>query len=295
MPESPAGQAASSSATPPNPKIGTGDWSAYTLPLESIYQAAAGWKHRLEGIDKPWLCWNVNHRWCLLQQKMVRSVGWTPIVGIDPRAGMPPLIPEAIGIDFDADFHFPVMWPHFPLEFAFLFAPRLAFWHADLLCRLPLFQELAASFAALRPGSMAAVLDKGGRRNMFAFKKHRFWELIGCTTSEASADQFRVGAGWWRCFDQHPNCTDPAERSKRRAYSYDSGVGILYWRNVYKGEVIDVGLHRVKEGHCSEIGATRYVPGPDHTTPHRNLGLELDQNYSLDEVAARLGISSFLE
>jgi hypothetical protein len=275
--------------------IGTGDWNAYTLSLDRINTAAAGWKRCLSGVERPWLCWNVSHRWCLLQQKLVRRVGWTPVVGFDPRVGMPPLISEAIGIDFNADFHFPIMWPHFPLEFAFLFAPRLAFWHADLLCRISLMKDLAQLFSSLRRGTMAAVLDRGGLRNLLSFRTHRFWELCGCTTAEASADQFRVGAGWWRHFSQHPSCKDPAERAKRRAYSYDSGVGILYWRNVYNGSVIDIGIRRVKEGHCSEIGAAKYIPGPNHASPRRDLSSELDQNYSLDDVAQRLGIGSLIE
>jgi hypothetical protein len=277
-----------------DPAIGTGNWKSYSLPMDLIYEAAAKWKVHFSGIERPWLCWNVSPRWCLLQQKLVHSVGWTPIVGFDPRVGLPPLLPTAIPIDFNSDFQFPVMWPHFPLEFVFLFAPRLAFWHADLLCRFSVLNDLARLFSSIRPGSTAAVLDRGGVRNLLSFKTHRFWELCGCTTAEASADQFRVGAGWWRCIDHHPNCTDPTERLGRQLYSYDSGVGILYWRNVYKGNVIDVGIRRLVEGHCSEIGAAKYVHAPDHRGPKRNLALELDQNYSLDEVAERLGIDSLL-
>jgi hypothetical protein len=249
----------------------------------------------VEGVEKPWLCWNVSPRWSLLQQKLVRHVGWTPIVGFDPRAGAPPLIPEAILIDFNQSFQFPVMWPHFPLEFMFLWAPRLAFWHADLLCRFTVLEKLAAMFESLPAGTMAAVLDKGGLRNSLNFKSHRYWELCGCTTAEASADQFRNGAGWWRCWDHHINCTSPAERARRSAYSYDSGVGILYWKNRYGGSVTDVGIKLVNEGHCSEITSKSYVEGPDHASPRRNLAFELDRNYSLDQVAQRLGIASLLD
>jgi hypothetical protein len=278
-----------------DPAIGTGNWSAYTLPIERIYTAAAEWKRRLEGVEKPWLCWNVSHRWSVLQQKLVRYVGWTPVVGFDPRVGPPPLIPQAVLIDFNESFQFPVMWPHFPLEFVFLFAPRLAFWHADLLCRFPVMEQLASLFSSLHNGQMAAVLDRGGRRNFLNFKSHRYWELCGCTTAQSSADQFRRGAGWWRCIDRHPSCVDPEERARRRAYSFDSGVGILYWKNNYHGSVVDIGIRLVKEGHCSEIGAKHYVPGPDHANPRRNLSSELDRNYVLDDVARRLRIESLLE
>lgn len=278
-----------------DPAIGTGNWKAYTLPLERIYSAAEQWKQRVEGVEKPWLCWNVSPRWSVLQQKLVRHVGWTPVVGFDPRAGAPPLIPEAVLIDFNESFQFPVMWPHFPLEFMFLWAPRLAFWHADLLCRFTVLEKLAAMFESIPCGKMAAVFDNGGLRNSLNFKSHRYWELCGCTTAEASADQFRRGAGWWRFMDYHPSCTDPAERARRRAYSYDSGVGILYWKKQYRGPVTDVNLRVIKEGHCSEISSKSYVEGPNHTNPGRNLGWELDRNYSLDEVAQRLGIASLLD
>jgi hypothetical protein len=209
--------------------------------------------------------------------------------------GPPPTIPEAILIDFNEHFQFPVMWPHFPLEFAFLWTPRLAFWHADLLCRFPVMEQLVGMFNALEEGKMCAVLDKGGLRNALNFKSHRFWELAGCTTQAASRDQFEKGTGWWRHIDCHPSCQDPAEIARRKTYSYDSGVGILYWKNQYGGSVTDVGLGLVKEGHCSEIGAKNYIPSEGHLTPNRSLASELDRNYSLDEVAKRLGIDSLLD
>src|SRR5437870_12049476 len=116
--------------------IGHGNWEAYNLPLDRIYSAAQEWAGALEGVVRPWLCWNVSPRWCLLQQKLVQQAGWTPVVGFDPRSGPPPLSSDAILIDFNRTFDFPVMFYMFPLEFAYLFAPRLAFWHADLLCRI---------------------------------------------------------------------------------------------------------------------------------------------------------------
>jgi hypothetical protein len=98
----------------------------------------------------------------VLQQRLVKEAGWTPVVGFDPRAGAPPVEPGAILIDFNRHFQFPVMFFMFPLEFVFLFAPRLAFWHADLLCRTSRVRELAATFDALKDGEMAAVLDRAG-------------------------------------------------------------------------------------------------------------------------------------
>ena len=278
-----------------DPAIGTGDWKAYTLHLSRMLEAAEDWARQLDGVQKPWLCWNVNPRWCLLQQKLVRHVGWTPVVGFDPRVGPPPLVPEAILIDFNESFQFPVMWAHFALEFAFLFVPRLAFWHSDLLCRLSVMQSLVDVFSALQPGQMAAVLDRGGRRNYLNFKSHRYWELCGCTTRAASENQFYNGTGWWRCFDHHPKCVLEEERARRRTYNYDHGVAIRYWKHKYNGSVIDISIHLVKEGHCSEIGAKQYVTLPNHVTAFRDLGSELDANYSLEEVAGRLGIAHLLD
>ena len=245
---------AAAAPDPLDPAAGTGNWKAYRLPVDRIFDVATQWKTALTGVEQPWLCWNVSHRWSLLQQKLVRHVGWTPVVGFDPRIGPPPLISGAILIDFNADFQFPVMWPHFPLEFAFLFAPRLAFWHADLLCRFPVMDHLAAMFTSLQDGQMAAVLDRGGLRNSLNFKSHRYWELAGCTTAGASRDQFEKGSGWWRFMDHHPSCTDPRERARRRTYSYDSGVGILYWRNRYGGRVQDIGIKLSRKAIAARSG-----------------------------------------
>jgi hypothetical protein len=276
-----------------SPGLGHGNWEHYTLPLDTVYQAAAEWKQALAGVEKPWLCWNVSPRWCVLQQHLVQSVGWTPVVGYDPRSGPPPLIPGAILIDFNRHFQFPVMFFMFPLEFAFLFAPRFAFWHADLLCRISRMEKLASVFNSLDDGEMAAVLDTGGSRNLFSFKKHRFWELAGCTTAGASRDQFEKGSGWWRSFNGHPNCTDPSERARRDAYHWDFGFGIMYWKRRYGGKVVKIPLSPLKEGHCTSIGKKHYRRlGPEGDT--RNLGAEIDLNYDIVEVAKRLGIAHFL-
>ncbi len=278
-----------------DPSIGTGNWKGFQgYPLERVFVVAELWKTQLEGVERPWLCWNVSPRWSLLQQRLVKSVGWTPVIGFDPRIGPPPLEPGSILIDFNQHFGFPVMWPHFPLEFLFLYAPRLAFWHADLLCRPEVMKQLAESFTALRDGEMSAVLDRGGRRNYLNFKSHRFWELCGCTTRAASENQFYNGTGWWRFFDRHIKCVRPEERARRAGYSYDSGVGILYWKNNYRGCVKPISIHLVKEGHCSEIHMLKtYQEAPNHRTALRDLPSELDRNYSLDEVVRRLGLREF--
>jgi hypothetical protein len=187
-----------------------------------------------------------------------------------------------------------VLWPHVPLEFAFLLSGRLAFWHADLLCRLPVMRQLAEQFESLQDGEMSAVFDRGGLRRSLKFKMHRFWELCGCTTKSASENQFYNGVGWWRHFELHPKCILEQERARRRTYDYDSGVGILYWKNKYNGYVKRIDINLVKEGHCSEIANKAYRSLPNHLNAMRDLRSEIDLNYSIDEVAARLEIGHLL-
>src|SRR6266851_163745 len=279
-----------------DPKAGTGTWTWFTSPLvDSIFEGAKLWKKRLAGVEKPWLCWNVSGRWCYLQQKLVQAVGWTPVVGFDPRSGPPPLAEGSILIDFNQTLNLPVLWLHVPLEFAFLFADRLAFWHADLLCRLPVMERLAKQFDNLKDGQLAAVFDRRGLRNRLNFRTHRYWELCGCTTKGASENQFYNGTGWWRHIELHPKCVLEEERRKRKAYSWDHGVGILYWQKKYNGHVTPIDMHLVKEGHCSEIANKNYKKLPHHYDTGRNIGAEIDLNYPIEEVAARLGIAHLLK
>jgi hypothetical protein len=271
---------------------GKGNWAVFDLPLETVYEAAAEWSQTLAGVARPWLCWNVSDRWCQLQQRLIQEIGWTPVVGFDPRRRPSKVLPGSILLDFNARFGFEVMWPHFPLEFAFLFADRLAFWHADLLCSLETMHTLRDIFESLGDGSMAAVRDIGGRRNFFNFRHHRYWELVGCTTKGASANQFERGSGWWRYFKDHPHCTDEDERRRRARYYYDSGVGIMYWKRRYGGKVKDIPLRKVADGHCTSINMKNYRqvdPGGQ-----RNLGAEIDLNFDIEEVAARFGIAHLL-
>jgi hypothetical protein len=272
---------------------GKGNWEAFDLPVKVLFEAAGDWSRTLAGIERPWLCWNVSDRWCNLQQRLIQEVGWTPVIGFDPRSGPPKLVlPGSIVIDFNARFGFEVMWPHFPLEFAFLFADRLAFWHADLLCRLEVMRKLKAMFEALPDGSMAAVRDVGGRRNLLRFRHHRYWELVGCTTKKASESQFQHGCGWWRNIKDHPSCTDPKERLRRAKYYFDSGVGILYWKRHYGGSVIDIREKLVSEGHCTSINKKNYRQV--QLGGQRNLSAEIDLNFDLRREAERMGIAHLL-
>lgn len=212
------------------------------------------------------------------------------MVGFDPRVGPPPLVDGAILIDFNKHFQFDEMWMHFPVEWAFLFTQRLAFWHSDLLCRTPVMQELAQVFGSLKDGEMAAVKEVKGWRYLFSTRSKRYWELAGCTTQGASRSQFEHGAGWWRRFENHPNCKDVEEKARRSRYYYDHGVGIMYWKRHYHGIVRDLKPALLEEGHCTAIGNKSYVA----LSPGRNSSdkvAELDMNYQIEEVVDRLGIS----
>lgn len=269
-------------------RAGTGNWDAFHEDLQRVREAAEDWKRAIAGVEKPWLCWNIDDEWSCVQQRLVLSVGWTPVVGWDPNCSPEKrsLVPGAIGIDFNARFGLPALWPHFPLEFAFMWAPRLAFWHADLLVRPAKMQALAGQFSELKDGEMAAVPSWGGMRNIFRPRMHRYWELIGCTTAGASQHQFDTGCGWWRHFYLHPN-TPEAERADRRRHYYDSGVGIMYWKRHYRRRVLDIPEREVAEGHCTAIGARNYKVA-------KSKAEELRLNFDLPETARKLGLAQLL-
>jgi hypothetical protein len=277
------------------PQSGFGNWKAFDRSVEDIFQAAKEWKTVLGGIERPWLIWHVSDKWTKLQQRLVQSVGWTPVIGKDPRASVPTLEPGAVFVDFNHQFGFPVLFPHFAIDFSWLCVQsRFAFWHSDLLCRLDTMQRLRDQFEKLTPGQTAAVFDLGGRRNFFARKRHRYWELAGCTTVEAGRSQFESGTGWWMHIDCHPNCKDEAERAKRREYYWDHGVGILYWKRNYGGQVVDIPEKWLREGHCSSIQKPDYVL-KHGSKANKELSTDLDYNYDVVEVATRLGIRHLLD
>lgn len=266
---------------------GTGNWDAYDGGMEPIYAAAKKWKNTVRGIDKLWLCWNIDNDWCLIQQKMILDLGWTPVIGWDPNCAPSErtVLPGAIEIDFNSDFGFATMWPHFPLEFAYLWADRLAFWHADLLVRKEKLRKLVGVFESLQDGEMAAVKSIGGLRKLFRFREHRYWELIGCTTKAASQHQFETGSGWWRHFYRHPN-TPSDELLERERYYYDSGVGIMYWKRNLKGKIYNIKQKFVQEGHSSEIGSKNYKKGS-------NKSEELKENFDIQKVVEKLELQEY--
>lgn len=263
--------------------------------MEDVFRAAEKWKAAVGHIEQPWLVWHVSDRWTRLQQRLVQSAGWTPVVGRDPRATMPPLLAGAVFVEFNETLGLPLLFPHIAIEFAWLYVrSKLAFWHADLLCRLETMRKLAEVFERLQPGETAAVFDMRGRRNYFFPRKHRYWELAGCTTVAASRSQYETGTGWWMNFASHPKCPSAAERERRLKYYWDHGAGIQYWKRHCKGRVVDIPLKWVAEGHCTAIGNKSYVHSSG-SKKNASLATDLDANYDIEAVAERLQIRHLLD
>ena len=66
----------------------------------------------------------------------------------------------------------------------------------------------------------------------------------------------------------------------------------MYWKRRYGGQVKEIPEKMVAEGHCTSINRKNYrqvSPGGA-----RNLGAEIDLNFDIEEVAARLGIAHLL-
>lgn len=276
-------------------QVGQGVWGAFRaldLSLTEVMDIAAGWGRALDGIEKPWLCWNVDSDWCLVQQKLVRDAGWTPLVGFDPRVGPPrQTVPGAVVFDFNAALGLPLLYPHFPLEFAFLFAERIAFWHSDLLIRPAKMAQLAELFRTLKDGQTAACHADPGLRHRYLPWRQRYWELVGCTTRAASRDQFEKGCGWWMAWWAHPN--QRRGSLARRWYYWDHGAGIWYWHRHAGGDCVVLDAGDFAEGHFTKIGKPDYVGvrEPNGSDVRRNMGDELVRHFDLSEACARLGLS----
>lgn len=275
-------------------KLGTGNWKALPdsgVTLDEILAAAKEWGETLKGVEKPWLCWNVDPHWNVIQQRLVQHVGWTPVVGFDPRIGAPPLEPGALCIDFNRRFGLPTMYMHFPMEFIFLMCDRLAFWHSDFLMRLDKIEGIARRFEDLADGEMAAVRP-GQRRTLLQPTRRRYWELLGCSTRAASRSQFEQGCGWWMKFSDHPS-NGPVQRLWRGIYYWDHGVGIRYWHKHCGGRVQPIPEREVDEGHFTGIGRKDY----QRLSPNnyeRNMSLELSLNNDLAAACEKLGIGRLL-
>ena len=274
--------------------VGTGNWRVFpkeSLPL--VFRAAAEWKSSLEGIDKPWLCWCVDEEWCLVQQKLVAAAGWTPIVGTDGSQPAPRLTKNAVFVDFNRHLRLPLMWMHFPLEFAFCFSKTLAFWHSDVLPPVSLMRQIAAEFETIADGQLIGIrrekvglLQRVKRLSKGKPPFYRRWfEVIGCTTAGASADQFRSGCGWWRYPQLHPNARDWIQN----AFPREHGVGIWFWEKHCNGQGRELGVD-INPYHYS-TNNRRYIR---RWTRDGRIGdskqVELQRSFRLEGIVKDLGI-----
>ncbi len=272
-------------------RSGTGHWKFWTIDMDDMRSVADGWRRQVENREKLWLCWNINDRWCQVQQRLILEVGWTPVVGWDPASikTPPKLVPGAIAIDFNENLHLPTLYPHVPLEFAFLWSDKLATWHSDLLLSREKMRAAAAKFERAADGEVVAVKSYGGLKNFFNRRLHRYWEVLACTTRAASYDQFVRGSGWWRGISHHPSIASDFEEKARRLKFYDDhGCGIEYWRRFYSGRVTHIKESWISKEHFSVISVRNYVKMESKSD-------EIDYNFDLGEITSRLGIRDLLD
>ena len=278
---------------------GAGNWEAFhasPFTIHDVLAAAGSWATQLEKREKLWLCWNVDPAWCLVQQALVLSVGWTPLVGYDPRCGPAPLLPGAIGMDFYGPFGFRTMWPHFVLDYAHVFAKKLAFWHSDLLLRKQQLADYARRFELLLPGQVIATQESRSLKSLLMGKKpRRAWELLGCVTREASQDLFEKGCGWWMSFYLHPMHSGHHERLRRTKEYWDHGTGVLYWANHAGGHLELIPERDIREGHFTRIGREERYKVFGGSDWRRDLTKDLAGNFSLEKACEQFDLSAEFE
>lgn len=267
-------------------ELGTGNWKAWRLGMEPIYEAAKEWEKAFEGIENPWLCWNIHDRWCIVQQKLVALTGWTPVVGCDTNIDKPTILPGSVFVDFNKTLKLPVMTNQFIYEFIFLFTKRLAYWHSDFIVSIPDMHKFSAIFKSLKDGEMAVTWTLRGPFGFKFRKLNRIFALIGCTTAKASQEQFDLGCGWWRYIEYHPNFS---KNDFKKPLYYDHGTGVTMWHKKYGGKVIDLHPDE-KRGHASNY-LMKHQPKKEN---YRSKSQDMDEYYNLDEMAVNLGIAHLL-
>jgi hypothetical protein len=274
--------------------VGQGNWRAFRaigIDLHEVMDIARSWSGEIGAIHRPWLCWNVDDDWCFVQQRLVQYVGWTPLVGFDPRTGPPKnILPGSVVFDFNQRLRLPILYPHFPLEFMFLFCDKIAFWHSDLLVRPEKMRRLAAMFNELLDGQTAATWVSPGFRQLFSHKQKRYWELVGCTTRAASRDQFDKGCGWWMEHWAHQNQRNGDEIVRK--YYWDHGAGIYYWHKRERGRIVKIDGRDYSEGHFTKIGNKNYERFREDgwSDARRLMSSEIKQHWDLRHACSLLGL-----
>ncbi len=254
--------------------MGTGDWEAWGPELGPLQQAIDDWREQLAGIERPWLCWCVLDRFCRIQQKLVLEFGWTPVVGNDPRAQEPTLLPGACRFEVNRLLQLPTIWLHFTMEFVYALAPRMACWHSDLLVSRKNMEHLVRVFDTLDDGETASYRPRG-----WWLRRSQPCPGLACaTTRGASQDQWDHGTGWWKWFSKHPNFRGPVAVHDR---DWDTGRGIWYWRKHFDGRVRRVFPDET--GHCR-------MPWKLWKS-HMTKGQAMQEYYDLNELLHKLQIT----
>lgn len=187
------------------------------------------------------------------------------------------------------------MYPHFPLEFMFLFAPRLATWHSDFLIPKENMREFATLFERLADGETFVTEPGINRRRKFARRQHRYWELIACTTAGASRSQYENGAGWWKTYAHHINCPSQRAFKKRKRYYWDHGSGVYFWEKQCGGKVEIIESSAIKQWHFTKIGNKDFVrSAPIEQNASREMSVDLRRNFDLLKICRDLGLEDFL-
>jgi hypothetical protein len=269
-------------------RVGSGNWDAFPAErLPEIHSAAEQWAQELVGIEKPWLCWCVSNSWCVLQQRLVRYAGWTPVVGHDTNITNPTILPESVYVDFNARLKLPRLYPHFVLEWVFLFTDRLAFWHSDFVLSKQHMLKAARSFDDLKPGELAmpwsyqTPIVRTFARLVPISNSNRLFEVIGCNTRQASRDQYQEGLGFWRHPEKHPN-----NKTLPEAYPHwEHSVGVSLWARRHPDK------HKVPAVDTRTGHAHSWHRGLREHTSKQEL-LEIHENIA--EYANKLGIEDLL-
>ena len=271
-------------------RVGAGNWDAFPFErLPEIHRAAEQWAKNLKGIEKPWLCWCISNQWCVLQQRLVQYVGWTPVVGHDTNIENPTILPGSMCVNFNEGLNLPRLLMYFVLEWIFLFTDRLAFWHADFLLSKRDMTRAAKCFEDLGQGELAMPWSSTRpiMRSLARFRPinnlNRIFEVIGCNTREASLQQYKEGLGFWRHVEKHPNNTSLTDDFPY----WEHSVGVSLWarRHPEKHKLPGVDT---KTGHANSWR----VPGLRETTPKQQL---LEQYESIRVYAKKLGIEDLLD
>jgi hypothetical protein len=271
-------------------RLAAGNWNAFPkTSIPEVYRAAEPWAAALRGVERPWLCWCVSDPWCRLQQRLVHHIGWTPVVGHDTNIHVPTVLPGSVYVDFNADLRLPRLLMYFVLEWIFLFAERLAFWHVDFLLSYADMLRAARCFEALEQGQMALPWCRAHwlLRTLAPYRAitnaNRLFEVVGCVTREASRSQWQEGLGFWRNAQDHPNNV-----SLPRTYDqWEHTVGVTHWARKHADRHV-VPPVDIKTGHA----ATWKYRGLGRTTAKQTL---LEQYTDLGWYARRLGIEDLLE